>query len=134
MSEVDKAQQMNPNEEETIFHKILKGTIPSKKVYENEDVYSFADISPCAKVHVIIIPKKMQGLNMLSSAKPEHVPILGKLLLAASEIAKQLKLDNGYRVVINCGKEGCQSVAYLHLHLIGGQQLGWPPGVQPKEK
>ena len=131
MSEVDKAQQMNPKEEETIFHKIVAGKIPSTKVYENEDVYSFRDINPTAKVHIIIVPKKMQGLNMLSSAKPEHVPILGKLLLAASEIAKQEKLDKGYRIVINCGKEGCQSVPYLHLHLIGGQQLGWPPGVKP---
>ena len=71
----------------------------------------------------------MQGLNMLSSAKEEHIPILGKLLLAASEIAKQEKLEKGYRIVINCDKEGCQSVPYLHLHLIGGQQLSWPPGV-----
>ena len=129
MSEVEKAQNMNPNEEETIFHKIVAGKIPSTKVYENEDVYSFRDINPVAKVHIIIVPKKMQGLNMLSSAKSEHVPILGKLLLAAAEIAKQEKLDKGYRVVINCDKEGCQSVPYLHLHLIGGQQLGWPPGV-----
>ena len=129
MSEAEKAQQMNPNEEETIFHKIVSGKIPSTKVYENEDVYSFRDINPVAKVHIIIVPIKMQGLNMLSSAKPEHVPILGKLLLAAAEIAKQEKLDNGYRIVINCGKEGCQSVPYLHLHLIGGQQLSWPPGV-----
>ena len=129
MSEVEKAQNMNPNEEETIFHKIVAGKIPSTKVYENEDVYSFRDINPVAKVHIIIVPKKMQGLNMLYSATPEHIPILGKLLLAAAEIAKQEKLDKGYRVVINCDKHGCQSVPYLHLHLIGGQQLGWPPGV-----
>ena len=129
MSEAEKAQQMNPNEEETIFHKIVAGKIPSNKVYENEDVYSFRDINPVAKVHIIIVPKKMQGLNMLSSAKEEHIPILGKLLLAASEIAKQEKLEKGYRIVINCDKEGCQSVPYLHLHLIGGQQLSWPPGV-----
>ena len=130
MSEVDKAQQMNPKEEETIFHKIVAGKIPSTKVYENEDIYSFRDINPVAKVHIIIVPKKMQGLNMLSSATSEHIPILGKLLLSASEIAKQEKLDKGYRIVINCDKEGCQSVPYLHLHLIGGQQLGWPPGVK----
>ena len=129
MSEAEKAQQMNPHEEETIFHKIVAGKIPSTKVYENDDVYSFRDINPVAKVHIIIVPKKMQGLNMLSSAKEEHIPILGKLLLAASEIAKQEKLEKGYRIVINCGKEGCQSVPYLHLHLIGGQQLSWPPGV-----
>ena len=69
----------------------------------------------------------MNGLNMLSSAKEEHIPILGKLLYAVSLIAKQEKLDKGYRVVINCNKQGCQSVPYLHLHLIGGEQLGWPP-------
>ena len=130
MSEVEKAHALNPQEEETIFHKKVSGKIPSTKVYENEDVYSFRDINPVAKVHIIIFPKKIQGLNMLSSAIPEHVPILEKkLLLAASEIAKQEKLDKGYRIVINCDKEGCQSVPYLHLHLIGGQQLGWPPGV-----
>ena len=129
MNEVEKAQQMNPNEEETTFHKIVSGKIPSTKVYETEDVYAFRDINPVAKVHIIIVPKKMQGLNMLSSAKAEHIPILGKLVFAASEIARQEKLENGYRVVINCNKEGCQSVPYLHLHLIGGQQLSWPPGV-----
>ena len=129
MNEDEKAQQMNPNEEETIFHKIVSGKIPSTKVYETEDVYAFRDINPVAKVHIIIVPKKMQGLNMLSSAKAEHIPILGKLVFAASEIARQEKLENGYRVVINCNKEGCQSVPYLHLHLIGGQQLSWPPGV-----
>ena len=129
MNEVEKAQQMNPNEEETIFHKIVSGEIPSTKVYETDDVYAFRDINPVAKVHIIIVPKKMQGLNMLSSAKAEHIPILGKLVFAASEIARQEKLENGYRVVINCNKEGCQSVPYLHLHLIGGQQLSWPPGV-----
>ena len=129
MNEVEKAQQMNPNEEETIFHKIVSGKIPSTKVYETEDVYAFRDINPVAKVHIIIVPKKMQGLNMLSSAKAEHIPILGKLVFAASEIARQEKLENGYRVVINCNKEGCQSVPYIHLHLIGGQQLSWPPGV-----
>lgn len=127
MTEVEKAQKLNTNEENTIFHKILKGEIPSTKVYENDDVYAFRDISPQAPTHIIVIPKKMNGLNMLSSAKEEHVPILGKLLLACSVIAEQEKLERGYRVVINCGKEGCQSVNYIHLHLLGGKQLGWPP-------
>lgn len=127
MTEQQKAQQLNVHEENTIFHKILKGEIPSNKVYENDDVYAFRDISPQAPTHIIIIPKVMNGLNMLASAKVEHIPILGKLLLASSVIAKQEKLDNGYRVVINCGKEGCQSVNYIHLHLLGGKQLGWPP-------
>ena len=130
MSEEEKkAQNLNINEQETIFHKIISGKIPSTKVWEDDEVYSFRDIHPVAKTHIIVIPKKMNGLNMLSSAKEEHIPILGKLLYAVSLIAKQEKLDKGYRVVINCNKQGCQSVPYLHLHLIGGQQLGWPPGV-----
>ena len=129
MEEVEKAQHLNIKEEETIFHKIVDGRIPSTKVYSDDDVYAFRDINPVAKTHIIVVPKKMQGLNMLSSAKPENIPILGKLLYACSVIAKQEKLDKGYRIVINCDKEGCQSVNYIHLHLIGGQQLGWPPGV-----
>lgn len=127
MSEAEKAQNLDKTEEVTIFHKIVAGEIPSTKVYSDDDVYAFRDINPVAKVHIVIVPKKMQGLNMLSSAKPEHIPILGKLLYAASVIAKQENLAEGYRVVINCDKHGCQSVNYLHLHLIGGQQLGWPP-------
>ena len=118
---------MKKNEQETIFHKIISGKIPSTKVWEDDEVYAFRDINPVAKTHILVIPKKMNGLNMLSSAKEEHIPILGKLLYAVSLIAKQEKLDKGYRVVINCNKQGCQSVPYLHLHLIGGEQLGWPP-------
>jgi histidine triad (HIT) family protein len=125
--EEKKAQKLNINEQETIFHKIISGKIPSTKVWEDDEVYAFRDINPVAKTHIIVIPKKMNGLNMLSSAKEEHIPILGKLLYAVSLIAKQEKLDKGYRVVINCNKQGCQSVPYLHLHLIGGEQLGWPP-------
>jgi len=125
--EEKKAQKLNINEQETIFHKIISGKIPSTKVWEDDEVYAFRDINPVAKTHIIVIPKKMNGLDMLSSAKEEHIPILGKLLYAVSLIAKQEKLDKGYRVVINCNKQGCQSVPYLHLHLIGGEQLGWPP-------
>ena len=130
MDEVKKSENFDTKEEITIFHKTVAGEVPSTKVYENEDVYAFRDIQPQAPVHVIVVPKKMQGLNMLSSAKEEHVPILGKLLYACSVIAKQEKLDNGYRVVINCGKDGCQSVNYLHIHLFGGQKMGWPPGTK----
>ena len=125
--EEKKAQKLNINEQETIFHKIISGKIPSTKVWEDDEVYAFRDINPVAKTHILVIPKKMNGLDMLSSAKEEHIPILGKLLYAVSLIAKQEKLDKGYRVVINCNKQGCQSVPYLHLHLIGGEQLGWPP-------
>ena len=130
MDEMQKAQNFDEKEEITVFHKIITGEIPSTKVYENDDVYAFRDIQPCAPVHIIVIPKKMQGLNMLASAKEEHIPILGKLMYACTVIAKQEKLDNGYRVVVNCGKDGCQSVNYLHLHLFGGATFTWPPGTQ----
>lgn len=130
MSEAEKSEHLDTKEEDTVFHKIIRKEIPSTKVYEDDDVYAFRDINPQAPVHIVVIPKKMQGLNMLSSATPEHIPILGKLLFACSVIAKQEKLDNGYRVVVNCGKDGCQSVNYLHLHLFGGAKLTWPPGTK----
>ena len=130
MDEMQKAQNFDAQEEITVFHKIITGEIPSTKVYENDDVYAFRDIQPRAPVHIVVIPKKMQGLNMLSSAKEEHILILGKLMYACTVIAQQEKLDNGYRVVVNCGKDGCQSVNYLHLHLFGGATFKWPPGTE----
>ena len=128
ISEKIKEKYIKSNEEKTIFHKIVSGEIPSNKVYENKDVYAFRDIHPVAEVHILIIPKKMRGLDKLSSAKKEHIPILGKLLFAATEISKQEKLK-GYKIVINCGKEAGQSVPYLHLHLISGKKLSRSPGI-----
>jgi len=128
---------LNTQEEDTIFHKILRKEIPSKAVYEDEQVYAFRDINPQAPVHIIIIPKEMQGLNMLSNATSQNIPILGQLMFAATEIAKQEGLVNGYRIVVNNDRDGCkkiiylnlgQSVNYLHLHLLGGAKFGWPPG------
>jgi histidine triad (HIT) family protein len=127
-SETQKSQTLNTQEENTIFHKILRKQIPSSCVYEDEKVYAFRDVNPQAPVHIIIIPKEMQGLNMLQSAQVENVPILGYLLYSAAVIARQENLENGYRIVINNGKEGCQSVNYIHIHLLGGAQFGWPPG------
>lgn len=131
MDEAKKSENLDTKEEITIFHKIVAKEIPSNKVYEDDEIYAFRDIQPQAPVHIIVIPKKMNGLNMLSSATEQHIPILGKLMYACSVIAKQEKLDNGYRVVINCGKDGCQSVNYLHVHLLGGAKFGWPPGTKP---
>ena len=91
-----------------MFHKILRKEIKSDKVYEDDKVYAFRDINPQAPVHIIIIPKELQGLNMLSNATPENVPIMGHLLYSASVIAKQENLDNGFRIVINNGKDGCK--------------------------
>lgn len=121
---------MNQQEEITIFHKIVRKEIPSTCVYEDDKVYAFRDINPQAPVHVILIPKEMDGLNMIENAEERHVNILGYLLYAAKLVADKLEMKNGYRLVINNGKEGCQSVPYLHIHIIGGCQLGWPPGTK----
>jgi histidine triad (HIT) family protein len=121
---------MNTSEEITLFHKILKKEIPSTCVYENDKIYAFRDINPQAAVHVVIIPKELKGLNMLEKATEDHIDLLGNLILGAKLTAEKLELKEGYRVVINNGRYGCQSVNYIHLHLLGGQQLGWPPGTQ----
>jgi histidine triad (HIT) family protein len=112
---------------ETIFGKIIRGEIPAKKVFEDQDILAFWDIAPQAPTHIIIIPKKY--LENLISLKEEDCLLLGKLLLTASKIAKELKLDqNGYRVVINNGANACQTVFHLHLHLLAGRAFSWPPG------
>lgn len=110
-----------------IFCNIINGEIPSVKVYENEYVYAFNDISPVAPVHVLIIPKKhIETLNDLNS---ENVNLISEVYLAAAEIAKQLGVEkSGYRVVSNCGEAAGQTVFHIHFHLIGGRDLAWPPG------
>lgn len=110
-----------------IFCNIIKGEIPSVKVYENEHVYAFNDISPVAPVHVLIIPKKhIETLNDLNS---ENVNLISEVYLAAAEIAKQLGVEkSGYRVVSNCGEAAGQTVFHIHFHLLGGRDLAWPPG------
>jgi len=115
-------------EEITIFHKILKKEIPSSKVYEDDHVYAFRDINPQAPVHVIIIPKVLDGLTRISKAEERHIEILGRLMLAAKKVAELEKLGDGFRLVINDGPNGCQEVQYLHLHVLGGAKFGWPPG------
>ncbi|XP_078160121.1 14 kDa zinc-binding protein-like [Carex rostrata] len=112
----------------TIFDKIIKKEIPSTIVYEDDKVLAFRDISPQAPTHIIVIPKVKDGLSGLSKAEERHVEILGRLLYVAKLVAKQEKLDDGYRVVINDGKDGCQSVCHIHVHVIGGRQMNWPPG------
>lgn len=108
-----------------LFCKIIDGEIPSKKVFENEYVYAFEDVDPQAPVHVLVVPKEhIPGHDAL---KPSHMEVLKEIHLAIQEIARDLKLDKGYRVVINQGEEGGQTVNHLHFHLIGGKSLGWPP-------
>ena len=104
-----------------LFCKIIEGTIPSAKVYENEWVYAFRDIAPQAPVHVLIVPKvhiaSADGINAENSA------YVAKIFEAIPEIAKAEGLTNGYRVLTNCGEDGCQSVKHIHFHLLGGKKL-----------
>eukprot|EP00245_Coleochaete_scutata_P007767 TRINITY_DN23526_c0_g1_i1.p1 TRINITY_DN23526_c0_g1~~TRINITY_DN23526_c0_g1_i1.p1 ORF type:complete len:152 (-),score=36.14 TRINITY_DN23526_c0_g1_i1:544-948(-) len=112
----------------TIFDKIISKDIPSKIAYEDDKCLAFYDISPQAPVHIILIPKKRDGLTQLSKAEEKHKEILGHLLYTAQVIAKQENLSDGFRIVINDGPAGCQSVYHLHIHILGGRQMEWPPG------
>lgn len=109
-----------------LFCKIASGEIPSAAVYQDESVYAFADISPKAPVHVLIIPR--EHIASLAEATEEHGALLGHLMGTAAEIARDKGLANGYRVVVNTGDDGGQTVDHLHLHLLGGRQMTWPPG------
>ena len=110
----------------TIFEKIIAREIPAKVVWEDDDAIAFEDVNPQAPVHVLIVPKKV--IPRLAEAKESDRAILGKLLLAAAEIAKKLSLTGGYRVVINSGPDAGESVPHLHVHLLGKRALAWPPG------
>ncbi|KAM3722322.1 Histidine triad nucleotide-binding protein [Dirofilaria immitis] len=123
-SEVEKAQSAG-RESDTIFGKIVRKEIPAKIIMEDDNVLAFHDISPQAPVHFLVIPKK--PIAMLQDVEDKDEVVLGKLLIAAAKAADKLGLKDGYRVVINNGKHGCQSVYHLHLHVLGGRQLGWPP-------
>ncbi|CAH0491755.1 unnamed protein product [Peronospora farinosa] len=113
---------------ETIFDKIIRKEIPAKIAYEDEQCLAFHDVNPQAPVHILIIPKKHDGLTQLAHAEERHEALLGHLLYTAKLVAKQQQLDKGFRIVINDGEDGCQSVFHLHLHVLGGRKLGWPPG------
>ena len=111
----------------TIFDMILKRDIPSEMVYEDETCYAFRDINPVAPTHILIIPKVRDGLSGLGAATDEHAETLGRLMVAAAKVAKQEGLKD-FRLVSNNGESACQSVFHLHLHVIGGRDLTWPPG------
>uniref|UniRef100_M4BM87 HIT domain-containing protein n=1 Tax=Hyaloperonospora arabidopsidis (strain Emoy2) TaxID=559515 RepID=M4BM87_HYAAE len=113
---------------ETIFDKIIKKQIPASIAYEDEQCLAFHDVNPQAPVHILVIPKDRDGLTQLARAEESHKAVLGHLLFVAKLVAEQQKLDKGFRIVINDGVDGCQSVFHLHLHLLGGRKLGWPPG------
>ena len=109
-----------------LFCRIVRGEIPSKKVFEDNETFVFEDLKPQAPTHVLIIPKK--HIVDVREAKPQDAEIIGKLHLVAAQIARDRKIENGYRTVFNVGPGAGQSVFHLHLHLLGGRPLSWPPG------
>ena len=112
---------------ETVFSKIIRKELPADIVYEDELCLAFSDINPQAPVHVLVIPKV--PIVALSTATPEQSALLGQLMWVAAEVARREGIaEDGYRVVTNIGTHGGQSVFHLHLHVLGGRQLGWPPG------
>lgn len=109
-----------------LFCKIAAGEIPSTKVFENEHVLAFRDIDPQAPFHVIIIPK--QHIASAAEITAENSAVIAEIFEAAAEIARQEKLDKGFRIVNNCGEEGGQTVGHLHFHMLAKRNLAWPPG------
>jgi histidine triad (HIT) family protein len=112
--------------EDCLFCKIAAKQIPSKIVYEDEDVFAFEDIGPQAPTHILIIPRK--HLASLNEATREDAAVIGKMHLVAAELARKLNLREGYRTVANTGSGAGQTVFHLHLHLLGGRDFAWPPG------
>jgi histidine triad (HIT) family protein len=117
---------MNTPRSETLFTKIINRDIPAQIVYEDDLCIAFRDIQPQAPVHILVVPK--EPLPQISLARPEHQALLGHLLIKLQQVAEQEGLSQGYRVVINNGEDGGQTVPHLHLHLLGGRQMQWPPG------
>lgn len=134
----------------TLFDKIVAREIPADIIYEDDTALAFRDIAPTAPTcvssmvrlrrsfaltplhscrHFLVIPKDRDGLDQLSMAEERHEALLGHLMFVAQKVAKDEGLERGFRIVINNGEHGCQSVYHLHIHVIGGKQLSWPPGV-----
>ncbi|HKF47682.1 MAG TPA: histidine triad nucleotide-binding protein [Terracidiphilus sp.] len=109
-----------------LFCKIVEGKIPSKAVYQDEKCYAFGDINPQAPVHFLIVPR--DHVTSLAHADRNHTALLGHLLSTAGDLAREHGLAKGYRVVINTGEHGGQTVDHLHVHVLGGRHLTWPPG------
>lgn len=111
---------------DSIFTKIVKREIPAEILFEDDDVIAFKDISPKAPVHILIVPKVQ--IPTINDLQEDDAVLIGKVILRAKDIAKKMGIDErGYRLIFNCNKEGGQTVFHIHLHLIGGKQLGWSP-------
>ncbi len=112
---------------DTIFAKIARREIPAQIVYQDDEVTAFRDITPAAPTHILIIPNKI--IPTLNDATPLDEQLLGKMVLTARKIAREQGIaESGYRIVMNCNGDGGQSVFHIHLHLLGGRKLAWPPG------
>ena len=112
--------------ETTIFKKIIDKEIPADIVYEDDVCLAFRDIAPQAPTHVLVIPKK--EIENIDALADDDAAAVGHMLTVIRDLARQLGLDDGYRVVVNCGPHGGQAVDHLHFHLLGGRQMTWPPG------
>jgi len=113
-------------DEACLFCRIVAGSIPAKRVHDDELCLAFRDIHPQAPVHLLVIPKEHLASTAHSTA--DHVGTMGHLLATAAKLARELGLDGGYRLVVNTGPDGGQTVEHLHVHLLGGRPMGWPPG------
>jgi histidine triad (HIT) family protein len=114
--------------QDCIFCKIARKELPSEVVYEDEEIIAFRDLQPQAPVHALVIPKKhLSSLDDVTETD-EDKELLGRVISKARVIANQLGLTNGYRLVVNTGEDGLQTVRHLHFHLLGGRKMGWPPG------
>ncbi|MGC8988620.1 MAG: histidine triad nucleotide-binding protein [Verrucomicrobiia bacterium] len=110
----------------TLFERICNRELPGDIVWEDDLVVAFRDINPQAPVHVLVVPRR--PIPRLSDAKPEDKELLGHVLLAAAKVAEVLGLKNGYRLVLNTGRDAGEAIPHLHFHLIGGRRMRWPPG------
>jgi histidine triad (HIT) family protein len=110
----------------TIFKRIIDGEIPAQVVYEDDRCLAFLDVAPQAPTHVLVIPKK--EIASLDTVDDADADLIAHLWIVIRNLARELKLGSGYRVVVNCGRDGGQSVDHLHFHVLGGRQLAWPPG------
>src|SRR4030081_4030043 len=110
-----------------LFCRIIRGEVPSKKVYEDEHIFAFEDLNPQGPTHVLVIPKK--HISGWKEAVAEDAELVGLCHLAAAQIARERSIEDGYRTVLNVGPRAGQSVFHLHVHLIGGRPLQWPPGL-----
>jgi histidine triad (HIT) family protein len=110
----------------TIFKRIIDKEIPAAILYEDDRCLAFRDVAPQAPTHVLVIPKK--EIASLDSLADGDAALIAHIWLVIRNLARELNLENGYRVVVNCGRDGGQSVDHLHFHLLGGRQMSWPPG------